>query len=394
MKPSNSRWKIASAKTATAQDWLRSAGAQSWWNQNRYPGFGDRFESDPNYWIGTTALQKAFEGGPALRLGHWEGNLVVPAANLIEATQRVLGLRLIRISDNGNGNGQFILASEDVYLTLRFNEKGRWVNAQIGTTNEELTGKAAMLFDRCIVPDDPRKGLVFSLIKTMSGYTISRLGMAGTPLERANYPDAVLDPYDHVVEDLRTESPCGRLVILAGAPGTGKTFLVRSLLSEVTKAAWILVPPQLMPELGSPDILPALTSAKNEFDGPIVLIIEDADQCLVQRRQGDMSAISSMLNLGDGILGSILDIRILATTNAKTLEMDEATRRPGRLCRYIEVGTITPEFASGVLQRLTGKSMQFKGPQTLAQVYSQARALGWKPPPKEPEKPALRAEIL
>jgi ATP-dependent 26S proteasome regulatory subunit len=241
--------------------------------------------------------------------------------------------------------------------------------------------------------------MVFTLAKTMQGYQIHHIGLAGSPIERGNYSSTVLAAYDHIVTDLNAESPCGRLVVLAGDPGTGKTWLVRSLLSEAQKAAFILVPPHLVEELGSPEILPSLTAAKNEMNGPIVMVIEDADACLVPRqtnKTGNINAISSLLNLGDGILGSVLDLRIIATTNAHRLEMDPAITRPGRLCKGAHVGPLPADQAAQVLYRLTGKRVAFSKQATLAEIYLQARNLGWKPPPAQntaAEQP-MRTEIL
>lgn len=131
-------------------------------------------------------------------------------------------------------------------------------------------------------------------------------------------------------------------------------------------------------------------------DGPIVLVLEDADKVLVNRAAGDMAAISSLLNLGDGILGGVINARILATTNASKLEMDPATRRPGRLCSHVDVGTLDAEHATAVLRRLTGKNITANKPVTLAQVYFAARKHGWMPPPKVPERPRnhFRDDIL
>ena len=126
----------------------------------------------------------------------------------------------------------------------------------------------------------------------MGGYHLTRVGAAGTPLERGNYYPKVLANYDHVVADMKAESPCGRLVIMAGMPGTGKTYLVRSLLSDIPKAAFVIVPSHMVKELGSPELLPALASARRDgLDGPMALIIEDADKVLVNREAGDMAAI-------------------------------------------------------------------------------------------------------
>jgi len=277
---------------------------------------------------------------------------------------------------------------------VHFAEQGRYTTIQVATNDSGLLSKANQLFSRCVAQDDFQKGVVFTLARGMGGYSLNRLGVAGTPLERENYNPEVLSGYDHVVADLNTESPCGRLVILSGEPGSGKTYLVRALLSQVPKAAYVLVPSHLVGDLSGPEILPALTAAKSEFNGPIVLIIEDADRVLVNRKEGDMDAISAMLNLGDGILGAVLDVRILATTNAETLEMDPATQRPGRLCQHIRVGALSPLEANKAFQRLTGKQVNFRQPTTLAEVYKLARKFGWAPPPKESSYPNLRKELL
>jgi len=127
----------------------------------------------------------------------------------------------------------------------------------------------------------------------------------------------------------------------------------------------------------------------------MALIIEDADKVLVNRQAGDMAAISSLLNLGDGILGSVLDVRIIATTNAEKLEMDAATRRKGRLCQYIDVGSVEPDRAESILRRLTGTSKRPTNPVPLGDIYSYARDLGWTPPPKvKPASPWEKAYIL
>jgi SpoVK/Ycf46/Vps4 family AAA+-type ATPase len=271
-------------------------------------------------------------------------------------------------------------------LLFQLQEGGRYASLSLATIEEKVYENIAKLSSGLLTFDNPKEGFVYALAKgAMGGYHLSRIGAAGTPIERGNYTEQVLASYDHVVTDLQGDSPCGRLVIMAGVPGGGKTFLARSLLSEVPKAAFVVVPPHLVRELGSPELLPALASARHDgLSGPICLIVEDADQVLVNRQAGDMSAISSLLNLGDGILGNVLDVRILATTNASKIDMDPATRRKGRLCSYVEVNQLKPDHAEQIVRRLTGKSITPNKDVTLAEVYGKARDLGWKPPPKVP----------
>jgi hypothetical protein len=329
----------------------------------------------------------------------WSGHLVTPPSGLLDDLSKITGTRLVSIRDKGNNNGDFTLSGETAMLSLSLYSGGTEAEVSVSTSSEEILDKLNKLLCRVLLPDNPREGLVFTLARGMQGYSITRLGIAGTPLIRTNYTPNVLADYDHVVQEQMSESPCGRLTILSGEPGTGKTYLVRSLLSDAPQSAYILIPPHLVESLGSPEILPALTQAKQEFNGPIMLIIEDADHCLVKREDsnGNMNAISSMLNLGDGILGSVLDVRILATTNAGTIQMDAATRRNGRLCRHIEVGPLSPGQATAALSSIVQKPVKpFTEPTTLADVYATARRLGWAPPPKakSPEGKYARPELV
>jgi energy-coupling factor transporter ATP-binding protein EcfA2 len=371
-----------------------------WWDKAQVGVIGTRLDLNPANLIGHGLLKKALEGGPPVHKGDWAGNLVVPPKQLLDTCKNVLKLHPIWIAGTTQ-RGNHLLANDNTMVDIEIHSKGRQAYVSLITTDPTMVHHAGQLFDRCLKPDDPEKGMVFTLARTMNGFTIRHLGLAGSPLERGNYAPKVVEAYDHIVEDLNAESPCGRLVILAGPPGTGKTYLVRSLLGAVPKAAFIIIPPNLVEELGSPDILPSLTAAKSEMDGPIVMVIEDADSCLSPRKDtgnktGNMNAISSLLNLGDGILGSVLDIRIIATTNAEKVELDPATMRPGRLCRYASVDALPPDTAAKCLYRLTNQKVAFDKEATLAAVYQQARTMGWKPSARTAatQQTPFRTEIL
>jgi len=221
------------------------------------------------------------------------------------------------------------------------------------------------------------------------------MGIGGQPLERGNYEDDVLKGFDRIVSDLSSSTPAGRVSILDGKPGGGKTFLVRGLLDAVKDVIFVIVPSNLVQELAQPGMIPALVKLhQSRGQRPMVFLIEDADECLAPRMGDNMSSVSAVLNLGDGILGQLLDVRIVATTNARHQDVDEAIKRPGRLSAMIHVGLLSPEKAGEVYQRLTGKPPYlfeldkmvgplFKGKTSLAEVYQLARDSGWIPPPKE-----------
>jgi len=373
------------------------AGQISWWEDAKIPNLGTNVRFDLDSWIGASMFRKALGGGPPLHTGRWEGNLIVRPEKLLNHMVKAYGVAPLRYQHASHGQVT-ILGSNETLMSIDIdNPDTPRAYIQAATVQTEMMKKLAKLARGILVPDDPRKGYVFALAAGMGGYQLSRIGAAGTPLERGNYTPDILARYDHVVADLKADSPCGRLVIMSGIPGGGKTFIARALLADVPNAAFVVVPPHLVKDLGSPELIPALVQAKNYgSDGPIVLVLEDADKVLVNREAGDMAAISSLLNLGDGILGGVIDARILATTNASTLEMDPATRRAGRLCSYMSVGELEPGHATQILRRLTGKEIKANKKVSLAQVYYAARKHGWVPPPKTPERPRnhFRDDIL
>jgi hypothetical protein len=270
----------------------------------------------------------------------------------------------------------------------------------VGNNRSQFDTIFKVLSDAIAEPD--RSGKCYILTSSDHGIVITDLGMANVPLVRDNYPQEVLEGYDHIVSDLNADNPCGRVVLLDGVAGSGKTHLLYGMMATVENAMFLYVPAGLVASMVSPEFMTVLIRERDNAssDGPIILVIEDADSCLVSRQADNMNSISALLNIGEGVLGRLLDIRIIATTNAKDSDIDSALIRPGRLCKRVGVGKLTVEHANAILTRLLGKTAVTKekensvpemgfsgvtgtwaksGP-SLAEVYKQARDLGWVPP--------------
>lgn len=317
-----------------------------------------------------TVLNLSFEG-------------VLPAAAAAEDVRRIvknLGYVQCFIGSDASSSGtrestQSLHMTDDKrsLITLSFSPSG-WSDVEITTIDAARLG-------------DFEKSLGGYLKTRSTGHEVhvlargsdgriqaSSLGKHGKPLERGNYSPAVLEAFDHVVSDLGRVDPCGRLVLLEGPPGTGKTHLIRGMIDCVEKGTFVLIPPSIVANLGGPDLIDALISCRDESEGPIVLLLEDADEALAQRKFDNIAAVNAMLSLGDGIMGAALDVRIIASTNQQKTEIDSAVLRPGRLCRRMPVGALSPEQAIAIIERLGGRRpASAPNRMTLAEAYAQAR---------------------
>ena len=170
------------------------------------------------------------------------------------------------------------------------------------------------------------------------------------------------DKFELIKTELAKSNPSGRLVVMTGVPGSGKTHLVKSIIGEL-ESKYVFIPPNLLPNLSDPDLISALID--NSDDGwigvdqngdpiygetsakSIVLIIEDADMALVDRDKYkdkvNLACMSNILNFSDGIIGSLIDVRIIVTTNYLKKDLDKAILRNGRLLTCIECNYISYE---------------------------------------------------
>ena len=335
----------------------------AWWDNLV---FSDGSETD---WFVRTAFAEACGGGPVFScFTDASVDLDRLDAFLVEAG---LKLAVDRIDTIGAGESvERIYVREDGIARVTGDASGDMYLALESFDRSLRENLAKVIRDNATPRACSRK--VFVVSKDADGFRLMELGRIAAPLERGNYSEEVLGQYDHVVEDLRSDKPCGRLVLLTGEPGTGKSYLIRGLVAETT-ALFVFVPSGLAAELATPELLPLLI--RHRHDGrPILLILEDADASLLPRSTDNIDKLSDILNFGDGLLGELADLRVIATTNAKRPEIDKALLRPGRLCKEIHVERLTPDHAMKVYERLTGEALSSLGNGTLADVYRLARS--------------------
>lgn len=164
----------------------------------------------------------------------------------------------------------------------------------------------------------------------------------------------------------------GKLVLLHGPPGTGKTRAILSLLYEWYSWCDPSVVTDTDRFFGDATYLNSLVfAAAGRGTGWLLLVVEDADDYLaVEGNKGQ--AVSRLLNLGDGIVGQGINLLTLLTTNVPVAELNPAVVRPGRALANLHFGAF-PEDEAAKWCADHGAPSDFTEPATLAEMYARLR---------------------
>jgi ATP-dependent 26S proteasome regulatory subunit len=109
-----------------------------------------------------------------------------------------------------------------------------------------------------------------------------------------------------------------------------------------------------------------------------VLVIEDAENIIMQRQPGCDSAVSTLLNISDGLLSDFLNVQVICTFNSALSVVDEALLRKGRLIARYEFGRLSLEKAQRLSLHL-GNTTVISRPMTIAEIANQHEAAATQP---------------
>lgn len=167
------------------------------------------------------------------------------------------------------------------------------------------------------------------------------------------------------------------IVLLHGLPGTGKTTYLRYLIGKIKKRVMFLSP-TVAGNLMNPDFIEMLINNPNT-----VVIIEDAENIIMDRKYNAGSAVSNLLNISDGLLADFLNVQLICTFNNSLTLVDSALMRKGRLIAKYEFGKLSTAKAQRLSNHLGLKTI-VNQPMTIAEIAN----------PHEKAQPADRVEVI
>jgi hypothetical protein len=154
------------------------------------------------------------------------------------------------------------------------------------------------------------------------------------------------------------------IVLLHGLPGTGKTTYLRYLIGKIRKRV-LFLSPTVADNLMSPEFVQLLIDNPNT-----VLIIEDAENIIMDRRYNSGSSVSNLLNISDGLLADFLNVQLICTFNSSVALIDHALTRKGRLIAKYEFGKLNVKKAQRLSVHL-GFDTVITKPMTIAEIANQ-----------------------
>ena len=182
-----------------------------------------------------------------------------------------------------------------------------------------------------------------------------------------NYPSKLRE---ELSELMAMDDPAGgKLVLLHGPPGTGKTRAILSIISEWRNWCGASVVTDADKLFDDATYLNSIVF-NSEGQGWLLLIVEDGDEFMnVGSRDSKGQAIARLLNLADGIVGQGIRLLTIISTNVDMKELNPAVVRSGRCMANLHFGEFPEEEANEWLAA-NGVEIEVDKATSLADLYA------------------------
>jgi len=214
------------------------------------------------------------------------------------------------------------------------------------------------------LPEKARDYEINIITADSTGLGLKSLAIKPTSLDVGLYYNDDFKEVNAIIRSRLTQQNDKGIVLLHGMPGTGKTTYLRHLIGELNKKV-LFVSPSVASQLMNPEFIDLLIDNPNA-----VLIIEDAENIIMDRKHNGNSSVSNLLNLSDGLLSDCLNVQIICTFNSSLSMIDSALMRKGRLIAHYEFVKLTVPKAQKLSKHL-GFDTVIDKPMTVAEIANQ-----------------------
>lgn len=152
-------------------------------------------------------------------------------------------------------------------------------------------------------------------------------------------------PLDDIIDDIKSDK--SGLIIFNSKPGAGKSSLIKYLSQELQDKTFYFLNNNNIHILSNPEFTTFCLSTLKDC----ILVLEDCEKALTSRDVNKGFDISNILNITDGIMGDLLNLKIIATLNT-TDKLDTALLRKGRLIRQVEFNPLSTTQVSNLSKSL------------------------------------------
>ncbi|MCW2902149.1 MAG: ATPase central domain protein [Streptosporangiaceae bacterium] len=252
-----------------------------------------------------------------------------------------------------------MLAGGDGWTLRAVRWHGGTAQVEVTAVSEELAKsvleEATRDASEATPAEDEHVQMGFWYLTALSGGLRNERSISAEPWDRIrqNYSSTVIKALDRVM-GLTAAAIKGRLILLHGPPGTGKTTALRSLAREWS--SWCQVDCVLDPErlFAEPGYLMEVAVGEDDEGEEKrrwrLLILEDCDELIRgEAKHATGQALSRLLNLTDGLLGQGRDVLVAITSNEELSQLHPAVIRPGRCLAQLEIGALPYDEAAAWL---------------------------------------------